>query len=102
MVLPVNKYSTNQISLKSDVIYNIWIDQQPTTVAGEYSYQIAVYGVTFLLSINLFSKMTNLFNPSLALTKASTFSVLPVITSKFMIRGQFYMIYDVLRTQLWL
>lgn len=46
--------------------------------------------------------MTNLFNPSQALTKASTFSLSPVITSKFMITGRFYMIYDVLRTQLWL
>lgn len=78
------------------------MDQQPTTVAGKYIYQIAVYSVTFPLSLNLISKMTNLFNPSLVLTKASTFSLSPVITRKFMIAGQFYMIYDVLRTQLWL
>lgn len=58
--------------------------------------------VIFPLSLNLFSKMTNPFNPSQALNKASTFSLSPVIASKFMIAGQFYMIYDVLGTQLWL
>lgn len=58
--------------------------------------------VIFPENLNLFSKMTNLFNPSQALTKASTFSLSPVITSKCMIAGQFYMIRDVWRTQLWL
>lgn len=48
--------------------------------------------------------MTHLYNPSQALTKASTFSLSPVITGKFMIYdyGPFHMIYVVLRTQLWM